>query len=85
MTGPTVVVTAVGGGGNGEQIVKALRASSLGYTIVGTDMQPYSKGLYEVDVSYLVPGANDRPTSIRSPPSAASTTRSRCSTAASRS
>jgi carbamoyl-phosphate synthase large subunit len=59
MTGPTVVVTAVGGGGNGEQIVKALRASSLGYTIVGTDMQPYSKGLYEVDISYLVPAAND--------------------------
>ena len=59
MTGPTVVVTAVGGGGNGEQIVKALRKSSLGYTIVGTDMQPYSKGLYEVDVAYLVPAAND--------------------------
>jgi carbamoyl-phosphate synthase large subunit len=59
MSGPTVVVTAVGGGGNGEQIVKALRASSLRYTIVGTDMQPYSKGLYEVDISYLVPAAND--------------------------
>jgi carbamoyl-phosphate synthase large subunit len=59
MSNPTVVVTAVGGGGNGEQIVKALRASSLDYTIVGTDMSPYSKGLYEVDHGYRVPGAND--------------------------
>jgi carbamoyl-phosphate synthase large subunit len=59
MTQLTVVVTAVGGGGVGEQIVKALRASSLSYRIVGTDIHPYSKGLYEVDVSYLVPAAND--------------------------
>jgi carbamoyl-phosphate synthase large subunit len=59
MSEPTVVVTAVGGGGNGEQIVKALRNGTRPYRIVGTDMQPYSKGLYEVDESYLVPGARD--------------------------
>ncbi len=55
----TVVVTGVGGGGNGEQIVKALRLSDIGYTIVGTDMIPYSKGLYEVDHAYLAPAAGD--------------------------
>jgi carbamoyl-phosphate synthase large subunit len=59
MPGPTVVVTAVGGGGNGEQIVKALRLSSLGYTIVGTDVSRYSKGLYEVDHPYLVTKTTD--------------------------
>lgn len=59
MSKPTVVVTAVGGGGNGEQIVKALRLGSLDYTIVGTDMSAYSKGLYEVDHSYRVPAASD--------------------------
>jgi carbamoyl-phosphate synthase large subunit len=57
VSGPTVLVTAVGGGGNGEQIVKALRCSSLDYTIIGTDMMAYSKGLYEVDRGYLVPPA----------------------------
>lgn len=56
---PTVVVTAVGGGGVGEQIVKALRLSDLGYTIVGTDVAKHSKGLYDVDHSYLVPKALD--------------------------
>ncbi len=59
MPGPSVVVTAVGGGGNGEQIVKALRRSDVGYTIVGTDLSADSKGLYEVDHAYLVPAAND--------------------------
>ena len=47
MTRPVVVVTAVGGGGNGEQLVKALRLSNLDYTIVGTDVMAHSKGLYE--------------------------------------
>jgi carbamoyl-phosphate synthase large subunit len=59
MSKATVVVTAVGGGGNGEQIIKALRLGRLDYTIVGTDMSPYSKGLYEVDHAYRVPAAND--------------------------
>jgi len=52
MPGPSVVVTAVGGGGQG-------RRSDVGYTIVGTDLSADSKGLYEVDHAYLVPAAND--------------------------
>jgi carbamoyl-phosphate synthase large subunit len=59
MSGPAVVVTAVGGGGNGEQLIKALRLSDLDYTIIGTDVSRHTKGLYEVDAAYLVPPAND--------------------------
>lgn len=54
-----VLVTGVGGGGHGEQILKALRLSSLGYTIIGADMSPISKGLVNVDIPYLLPPAND--------------------------
>lgn len=54
-----VLVTGVGGGGHGEQILKALRLSSLNYTIVGADMSPISKGLMNVDIPYLLPPAND--------------------------
>jgi carbamoyl-phosphate synthase large subunit len=56
---PTVVVTGVGGGGVGEQILKALRLSELDYEVVGTDVTALSKGLYEVDHAYIVPSAND--------------------------
>lgn len=59
MTSLTVLVTGVGGGGHGEQILKALRLSEVDYTIVGTDISPYSKGLYEVDHAEIVPPAND--------------------------
>lgn len=56
----TVVVTAVGGGGNGEQLVKALRlADHHDYEIIGTDMSAASKGLYETDHAYIVPPARD--------------------------
>lgn len=54
-----VLVTGVGGGGHGEQILKALRLSSRNYTIIGTDMSPVSKGLMDVDIPYLLPPAND--------------------------
>lgn len=53
-----VLVTGVGGGGHGEQILKALRLSSLGYTIIGADMSPISKGLVNVDIPYLLPPAS---------------------------
>lgn len=53
-----IMITGVGGGGHGEQILKALRMSDMGYKIVGCDMSPYSKGLKEVDYSYVVPSAN---------------------------
>jgi carbamoyl-phosphate synthase large subunit len=55
----TVIVTAVGGGGVGEQIVKALRLASTPYRIIGTDMSPYSKGFGNVDQAELVPAAKN--------------------------
>ena len=51
-----VLVTGVGGGGNGEQIIKSLRYSkTFRYHIIGTDITSFSKGLYEVDVAKIVP------------------------------
>ena len=56
----TVLVTGVGGGGHGEQVVKALRLAKRPYTIVGCDMRPYSSGFADVDIAYQVPGAGDK-------------------------
>ncbi len=55
----TVVVTGLGGGGLGEQILKALRLSSIPYRIIGCDVDRNSKGLQQVDRPYLVPLASD--------------------------
>jgi len=55
----SVLVTGVGGGGHGEQIIKALRLGKIKYEIVGTDITPYSSGLKVVDYPYIVPPAND--------------------------
>lgn len=52
-----ILITGVGGGGHGEQILKALRLSDKKYRIIGTDMSPISKGLAVVDKSYIVPPA----------------------------
>ena len=60
-----VFVSGVGGGGYGEQILKALKQAETAYTIVAGDMSPYSKGLFEVDFSYLLPPA-DHPQYIES-------------------
>lgn len=54
-----VLVTSVGGGGYGEQVLKALKMANTPYTITVTDMSPISMGLYTVDKSYLVPPASD--------------------------
>ena len=54
-----VLVTAVGGGGLGEQLIKALRLASTPYRIIGTDMSLLSKGLAEVDHAERVPPARD--------------------------
>ena len=54
-----VVVTGVGGGGIGEQILKALRLAPTKYEIVGTDASPLSTGLLTVDHPYLAPAARD--------------------------
>jgi carbamoyl-phosphate synthase large subunit len=56
----SVMVTGIGGGGHGEQILKALRFARTDYEIVGADMSAHSKGLEEVDHPYLLPPASDR-------------------------
>lgn len=53
-----VMVTGVGGGGVGEQILKCLRMSSLEYNIIGCDMNRNSMGLSKADKAYLVPPAS---------------------------
>ena len=55
-----VMVTGVGGGGNGEQILKALQLATTPYFIVGADMNAFSLGLSKVDIPYLLPPASDR-------------------------
>ncbi len=55
----TVMVTGVGGGGHGEQILKALRLADTPYQIVGGDMDRGSMGLQVVDHPYLLPPAGD--------------------------
>jgi len=54
-----ILITGVGGGGVGRQILKAFRMAKTPYTIVGTDMSPISMGLYEADKAYIVPQASD--------------------------
>lgn len=54
-----VMITGIGGGGVGEQILKCLKMSSLSYNIVGCDMNRNSMGLTKVDKAYLVPPASD--------------------------
>ncbi len=54
-----VMVTGVGGGGHGEQIIKALRLAKTRYKIIGSDISSCSKGLKEVDYPYIVPKATD--------------------------
>lgn len=51
-----VLVTAVGGN-VGQGVVKALRAGTREYFIVGTDMEPRSVGFSLVDRGYLTPSA----------------------------
>ncbi len=55
-----VLITGVGGGGNGEQMLKALRLAPAVYHIIGTDISPLSTGLYQADEGYTVPRADDR-------------------------
>lgn len=54
----TVLVTGVGGGGHGEQILKALRMAKTTYRVVGADMLPYVTKLKEVDEAYVLPAAS---------------------------
>ncbi len=54
----TVLVTGVSGGGVGCGIVEALRRAG-NYRILGTDITPYSVGLFKVDSGFVVPPASD--------------------------
>lgn len=54
-----VLVTGASGGGVGEQIIKALKLSSLNLYIITTDVKKNSKGLSDGDIGYVVPYAND--------------------------
>jgi carbamoyl-phosphate synthase large subunit len=54
---PTVLVTAVGGGGIGCELVKALRQSSVGYRLVVADMDAEAFGLDLGDDALVVPPA----------------------------
>jgi carbamoyl-phosphate synthase large subunit len=54
----TVLITGVGGGSYGHELLKALKLTGR-YRLVGVDMAPSSFGLFDVDVSYLVPAASD--------------------------
>lgn len=54
-----VVLTGVGGGGHGEQILKALRLGKLRYRIVGTDMSAACANRGEVDEFVVLPSARD--------------------------
>ncbi|CAK7018396.1 MAG: hypothetical protein DESF_00758 [Desulfovibrio sp.] len=54
-----ILVTGVGGGGHGEQILKAIKLSSLDCTLIGTDITPSSSGFEIVDKSHILPPAKD--------------------------
>lgn len=54
-----VLVTGVGGRSVGHQILQALLLLGDRYTIVATDADAFSYGLYQVDERYLVPRADD--------------------------
>jgi carbamoyl-phosphate synthase large subunit len=51
------MVTGIGGGALGEQIIKALRISEIPYWIIGGDANPHSSGFGKVDQAYLLPMA----------------------------
>lgn len=53
------MVTGVGGGGHGEQILKALRLAETDYEITATDASPLSSGLVHADQAAIVPPASD--------------------------
>jgi carbamoyl-phosphate synthase large subunit len=54
-----VLVTGVGGGGNGEQLVKALRLSTISYSVVGTDLTVSAAQQSGADYCEALPRAND--------------------------
>jgi carbamoyl-phosphate synthase large subunit len=56
----SVLVTGIGGGSHGEQVLKSLRlVTDFDLEIVGTDLTDFSAGRLLVDHFYIVPNAND--------------------------
>lgn len=53
-----VLVTGVGGGGNGEQLVKSLRLSSLPLRVIGTDLSVDTARQSGADACYALPRAS---------------------------
>jgi carbamoyl-phosphate synthase large subunit len=56
---PRVLVTGVGGRSVGHQILQSLLLLGDRYSIVATDADSFSYGLYQVDNRYVVPRATD--------------------------
>jgi len=54
-----VILTGIGGGGHGEQILKALRLGEKKYRIIGTDINPACANRHDVDEFHLAPLARD--------------------------
>lgn len=54
-----VLISGVGGGSHGLEIMKALRQSELDYRINAADMNPRSLGLYCADKAFCVPAATE--------------------------
>ena len=54
-----VLITGVGGGGHGEQILKALHRAMTPLRIIGGDMSAFAAGLQRVDQAYILPPASD--------------------------
>jgi carbamoyl-phosphate synthase large subunit len=54
-----VLLTGIGGGGHGEQILKALRLGRERYRILGTDIDPVCANIGLVDVFHQVPRVSD--------------------------
>ena len=54
-----VLITGVGGGGVGLQILKSLLQSTVPLRICGTDMSRHSLGLAKVHKDFVVPAARD--------------------------
>ena len=59
MTNIHILITGIGGGGVGEQVLKAIKLSKKQYTVIGTDTTDLCKNKYEVDFFCVIPRADD--------------------------
>lgn len=55
-----ILITGIGGGGIGEQILKSLKISSLKLALFGTDITHLCKNKYEVDKFFIIKSANNQ-------------------------